>query len=163
MELLDVGGGFTGHFDACGNVMFGEIANTINQAVARYFPPERGVRVIAEPGRYFAGISCVMARALKQDCFLYYAVHIAPSKGSRVCTLTRLALPHLRHTAETSASLLTPIYGHRDRMDYATGVLKKDYWITDGLYGSFNCILYDGQNPEYQVRCCFCVVSAMHA
>mmetsp|Transcript_7591 Transcript_7591/g.20199 ORF Transcript_7591/g.20199 Transcript_7591/m.20199 type:complete len:382 (+) Transcript_7591:17-1162(+) len=106
MELLDVGGGFTGHFDACGNVMFGEIANTINQAVARYFPPERGVRVIAEPGRYFA---------------------------------------------ETSASLLTPIYGHRDRMDYATGVLKKDYWITDGLYGSFNCILYDGQNPEYQI------------
>jgi hypothetical protein len=23
--------------------------------------------------------------------------------------------------------------------------------ITDGLYGSFNCILYDGQNPGYQV------------
>lgn len=55
MELLDVGGGFTGHFDACGNVMFGEIANTINMAVARCFPPEMGVRVIAEPGRYFAG------------------------------------------------------------------------------------------------------------
>ncbi len=55
MELLDVGGGFTGHFDACGNVMFGEIANTINKAVAHCFPPERGVRVIAEPGRYFAG------------------------------------------------------------------------------------------------------------
>lgn len=54
--------------------------------------------------------------------------------------------------AETSASLLTPIYGHRDRMDTATGILKKDYWITDGLYGSFNCILYDGQNPQYQVR-----------
>ncbi|KAF5840290.1 ornithine decarboxylase 1 [Dunaliella salina] len=106
MELLDVGGGFTGHFDACGNVMFGEIANTINKAVARHFPPERGVRVIAEPGRYFA---------------------------------------------ETSASLLTPIYGHRDRVEAATGVLKKDYWITDGLYGSFNCILYDGQNPQYQV------------
>ena len=29
--------------------------------------------------------------------------------------------------------------------------VKKDYWITDGLYGSFNCILYDGQSPEYMV------------
>lgn len=39
MELLDIGGGFTGHFDECGNVMFGEIANTINAALATYFPP----------------------------------------------------------------------------------------------------------------------------
>lgn len=105
MELLDIGGGFSGRFDAMGNVMFGEIATTINNALATYFPPESGVRVIAEPGRYFA---------------------------------------------ETSASLLTPVYGMRDRTD-AAGTLKKDYWITDGLYGSFNCMLYDGQNPEYFV------------
>lgn len=106
MELLDIGGGFTGHFDACGNVMFGEIANAINAAVAELFPIESGVRIIAEPGRYFA---------------------------------------------ETSASLMTPIYGQRDRLDEAGGVKNKDYWLTDGLYGSFNCILYDGQNPTYQV------------
>ncbi len=106
MELLDIGGGFTGRFDASGNVMFGEIANTINAALAENFPPEMGVRVIAEPGRYFA---------------------------------------------ETAATLLTPVYGHRDRIG-SDGEVKKDYWITDGLYGSFNCIIYDGQNPEYQVR-----------
>jgi ornithine decarboxylase len=106
MELLDVGGGFTGHFDAHGNVMFGEIANTINSSLAKHFPPEMGVRVIAEPGRYFA---------------------------------------------ETSASLLTPVYGQRDRVDGVTGKISKDYWLTDGLYGSFNCIIYDGQNPEYSI------------
>ncbi|KAG2455071.1 hypothetical protein HYH02_000893 [Chlamydomonas schloesseri] len=105
MELLDIGGGFTGHFDECGNVMFGEIANTINAALATNFPPEMGVRVIAEPGRYFA---------------------------------------------ETSSTLLTPVYGQRDRTA-ADGTVKKDYWLTDGLYGSFNCILYDGQNPAYKV------------
>ena len=88
MELLDVGGGFTGHFDAHGNVMFGEIANTINSSLAKHFPPEMGVRVIAEPGRYFA---------------------------------------------ETSASLLTPVYGQRDRVDGVTGKISKDYWLTDGL------------------------------
>lgn len=96
MSLLDIGGGFTGHFDACGNVMFGDIATTINGALAAHFPPECGVQVIAEPGRYFA---------------------------------------------ETAATLLTPIYGTRDRTDSAAGGIKKDYWITDGLYGSFNCIL----------------------
>jgi ornithine decarboxylase len=106
MELLDIGGGFTGHFDSCGNVMFGEIANAINAAVAEHFPADSGVRIIAEPGRYFA---------------------------------------------ETAATLMTPVYGQRDRLNEDGSVKNKDYWLTDGLYGSFNCILYDGQNPTYQV------------
>jgi len=105
MELLDIGGGFSGQFDPMGNVMFGDIANTINNALAVYFPPEMDVAVVAEPGRYFA---------------------------------------------ETAGTLMTPVYGTRDRPD-ANGQVKKDYWITDGLYGSFNCILYDGQNPEYNI------------
>ncbi len=94
MELLDIGGGFTGHFDAFGNVEFGEIATTINAALAMYFPPDSGVRVIAEPGRYFA---------------------------------------------ETSSTLLTPVYGQRNRIA-KDGSTHKDYWLTDGLYGSFNCM-----------------------
>jgi diaminopimelate decarboxylase len=55
MELLDIGGGFTGQFDACGNVIFGDIALTINSALAAHFPADSGVHIIAEPGRYFAG------------------------------------------------------------------------------------------------------------
>lgn len=96
MELLDIGGGFTGHFDTMGNVMFGDIANAINAAVAEHFPIDQGVRIIAEPGRYFA---------------------------------------------ETAASLMTPVYGQRDRLNADGSVKNKDYWLTDGLYGSFNCIL----------------------
>ncbi|MEW5298294.1 MAG: hypothetical protein WDW36_001434 [Sanguina aurantia] len=106
MELLDIGGGFTGNFDAAGNVIFGDIATTLNSAIAASFPEEMNVRVIAEPGRYFA---------------------------------------------ETSSTLMTPIYGQRVRTDAVTKALSKDYWITDGLYGSMNCMLYDGQNPEYSV------------
>jgi ornithine decarboxylase len=45
MEMLDIGGGFTGHFDESGHVMFGDIARTINSALAAYFPPESGVKV----------------------------------------------------------------------------------------------------------------------
>jgi ornithine decarboxylase len=105
MRLLDIGGGFSGRFDECGHVMFGDIARTINTAISVHFPVESGVRVIAEPGRYFA---------------------------------------------ETSAALVVPVYGKRDRAAAAGGV-HKDYWLTDGLYGSFNCILYDGQKPQPQV------------
>jgi len=70
MDLLDIGGGFSGRFDSHGHVMFGDIARTINAALSAYFPADVGVRVIAEPGRYFA---------------------------------------------ETSAALLVPVYGKRDR------------------------------------------------
>jgi len=42
-----------------------------------------------------------------------------------------------RYFAETIAVLLTKIIGLREREDTI------DYWITDSLYGSFNCILYD--------------------
>lgn len=36
------------------------------------------------------------------------------------------------------------------------GAVHKDYWLTDGLYGSFNCILYDDQKPQPLVSriCC---------
>lgn len=105
MRLLDIGGGFTGHFDEHGHVMFGDIARTINKAISMHFPVESGVKIIAEPGRYFA---------------------------------------------ETSACLVVPVYGKRDRQG-ASGAVHKDYWLTDGLYGSFNCIIYDGQKPQAQV------------
>lgn len=70
MKLLDIGGGFTGRFDSHGHVIFGDIARTINSALSVHFPADSGVRVIAEPGRYFA---------------------------------------------ETSAALIVPVYGKRDR------------------------------------------------
>jgi len=113
MELLDIGGGFSGHFDGGGRVDLGAgVAAAINAALDDAFPEEMGVRVIAEPGRYFA---------------------------------------------ETSATLFTPVYGQRERRPPGAPApdpehpAHTDYWITDGLYGSFNCILYDGQNPEFRV------------
>lgn len=48
LHLLDLGGGWPGNNDE----RFIHFANTVNQALAQYFPKE--VQVIAEPGRYFA-------------------------------------------------------------------------------------------------------------
>ncbi|KAK7831375.1 hypothetical protein U0070_024663 [Myodes glareolus] len=51
MYLLDIGSGFPGSEDT--KLKFEEIASVINPALDKYFPPDSGVRVIAEPGRYY--------------------------------------------------------------------------------------------------------------
>ncbi|KAM0746702.1 hypothetical protein T439DRAFT_293537 [Meredithblackwellia eburnea MCA 4105] len=45
-DLLDIGGGFE-------DENFEEIAAVLRESIGRLFPVEEGVRVIAEPGRYF--------------------------------------------------------------------------------------------------------------
>ena len=95
MEILDIGGGFSGG-TGCGSKELEPVAAAINAALDALFPAECGVRVIAEPGRYFS---------------------------------------------EAAATLATPIFGRRRRRG-ASGE-EFDYWVTDGVYGSMNCLLYD--------------------
>ena len=51
LTILDIGGGFPGHRG--GERHFSELASTIRSALAKWFVGE-GLRVIAEPGRFFA-------------------------------------------------------------------------------------------------------------
>ena len=48
-----------------------------------------------------------------------------------------------RYFAETAATLVTRIFGKRVHRATATKPAGYDYWITDGLYGSMNSVLYD--------------------
>jgi ornithine decarboxylase len=52
--ILDVGGGFC-HDD------FESVARVLGQKVDEQFPPEMGVRIIAEPGRYFVASAFTLA------------------------------------------------------------------------------------------------------
>ncbi|KAL3132948.1 Mitochondrial 2-oxoadipate and 2-oxoglutarate transporter [Trebouxia sp. C0009 RCD-2024] len=97
MRILDIGGGFAGgSFDSTGTVQLGQVPLAVNTALATYFP-DPSVKVIAEPGRYFAEASCTFA------CMVF---------GIR------------------AQKLLDGEQGY-------------DYWITDGLYGSMNSVMYD--------------------
>ena len=96
LELLDIGGGFPGH--EAGDVSFADISHQINESLVKHFPSSAGVRVIAEPGRYFVSAAC---------------------------------------------SLATNVIGKRDKM----------YYINDGVYGSFNCLLYDHATVEVNTLC----------
>ena len=50
-----------------------------------------------------------------------------------------------RYFAEEIYEFYTPIIGQK------TKNCKNEYWIGDGLYGSFNSMLYDAHKPEYEV------------
>ncbi|XP_022182455.1 ornithine decarboxylase-like [Myzus persicae] len=51
MHLLNIGGRFPGNKNT--STFTTQIADIINDALNKWFPPNNGVTVIAEPGRYF--------------------------------------------------------------------------------------------------------------
>ncbi len=57
MTLLDLGGGFSKGLTKS----FTAVTDAINAALDQHFPPGRGVRIIAEPGRYFAESAAALA------------------------------------------------------------------------------------------------------
>ena len=113
-SLLDIGGGFTGRFNSFGIVqsMVGEIPAYINEALEKFFgadTPYSDLRVIAEPGRYFAEAS------------MHLACHVHSVRN------------RLDRASDDEPDVLIPTC---------------DYLISDGLYGSFNCVVYDGAKPR---------------
>lgn len=54
MKLLDIGGGYTSPSSAHTRHLFYATAAVINSSLDTYFPLKMGVRVISEPGQYFA-------------------------------------------------------------------------------------------------------------
>jgi ornithine decarboxylase len=113
-SLLDIGGGFTGRFNSFGIVqsMVGEIPAYINEALEKFFGPDTpysDLRVIAEPGRYFAEAS------------MHLACHVHSVRN------------RLDRASDDEPDVLIPTC---------------DYLISDGLYGSFNCVVYDGAKPR---------------
>jgi len=124
-RILDVGGGFPGEFlpdRKLGKTSFSDIAKTLDAALDQSFPIESGVRVIAEPGRYYATSTHTLA------------ARVIGRREPSHCNLT------FEPKSQTFRSQPGPGYM---------------YYINDGLYGSFNCVVYDHidvaatSHPEY--------------
>ncbi|KAM8954447.1 ornithine decarboxylase [Pelodytes ibericus] len=105
MHLLDIGGGFPGSEDV--KLKFEEVTSVINPALDKYFPVDSGVKIIAEPGRYYVASAFTLA------------VNIIAKKV-----------------------MLSEHTGSDDEEDCANDKTLM-YYVNDGVYGSFNCILYD--------------------
>lgn len=100
MTLLDIGGGFPGQDDA--KVSFVEICTSLRPALDELFPHEDGLRIIAEPGRFFVASAFTLA----------------------VNVIAKRIVPDVVH-------------------GNAAGSPRLMYYVNDGVYGSFNCLLYD--------------------
>jgi len=105
--LLDVGGGFPG--TDIDDITFEDTAKELTRGFDAFFQPSKGIRIIAEPGRFF------VASALTSVC--------------NVTSIRKVA------GSSTAKSDKHPSDGFM-------------YYLNDGVYGSFNCILFDHQHPE---------------
>jgi len=114
MKILDIGGGFPGQKDA--PVSFEEIANVLNEALDKFFPAESGVRIIAEPGRYFVASAFTLA------------VNVIAKR-----TVAR----------DISDINSAPPNGHHKQNVTSNDEPSHMYYVNDGVYGSFNSLLYD--------------------
>jgi ornithine decarboxylase len=122
-SLLDIGGGFPG-LGTAGMISFPEIASVLGPAIDDYFP--RGIRIIAEPGRYYASGTYTLCVSV---------------------TSRRVVLPHDKKSSSNPnnsidissipASDESPLpQDDNTRPSYM-------YYVNDGIYGSFNCLLFD--------------------
>lgn len=96
LKLLDIGGGFPG-LDGVDGAPFADVAACLRPVLNKLFPS--GVRIIAEPGRYFVAAAFDLA----------------------VNVTSRRVVP-------------------RDEDNACDSIM---YYVNDGVYGSFNCLLFD--------------------
>lgn len=198
MTMLDLGGGFSKGLTES----FVAVTNAINAALDQHFPVGCGVRIIAEPGRYFAeGASAlgVVVNGVREQlrlavgtCVCGVCVWGSRMCGSRMCGcsmcgfmscwfvcmwlygcplfasiwlvmmffLYLLCFFHLL-PGEDRRTHTPPLYIRMHLSPYTSPhaspapppcaggaptsppIPHVDYFVSDGIYGSFNCILYD--------------------
>ncbi len=115
MQLLDIGGGFAaGTSDGQG---LGDVPAAVNAALDMYFPVTDNMRVIAEPGRYFA-------ESMATYHTMVFGTRSRPVDGGMVDDGVDAQQHEARHM---------------------------EYWVTDGLYGSMNSVLYDHATLQCRV------------
>jgi ornithine decarboxylase len=121
-DFLDVGGGYA-------HDNFDKIATVLSNAIDRYFPDEdfapggrlcpSGLRIIGEPGRYYV-----------QRAFILATNIIARRDGAS-------EINEPSKEVETNNGGIT-VRGEEEKPQVM-------YYQNDGVYGAFNCILYDHQ------------------
>jgi len=132
--LLDIGGGFPGQPNA--RLPFEKICAVLRPALDLYFPESMNVRIIAEPGRFYVAsaftlvLNVIARRVLNMEDY-------TGNDGDEVdiANTTDSSGGH-DDSAVPSSEIIENVRG--DASDRAFM-----YYLNDGVYGSFNCILFD--------------------
>lgn len=134
LQILDIGGGFPGATDPFPHPSFCEIAKALRGVLDELFPENMGVKIIAEPGRYFAAEThslavCVFAR---RDVDM----EEAEGEGEEEEEEVKEEIINAKDVENNG--------NHQEGADDES-VEKPDflYYVNDGVYGSFNCLIFD--------------------
>jgi ornithine decarboxylase len=123
-QVLDLGGGWPGSLhgeEEVGEIGFEEICAKVRPALDRLFPSNESLRIIAEPGRYFA-----------HAC------------ASAVCNITSK-----RAVVAEAPALVEAVSGDDDTDHEMTDneaevdVVGFRYYVNDGVYSTFNAVICD--------------------
>lgn len=134
MNILDIGGGYPGTSNPV--VSFDEISNVISHTLDNLFPVNyvENLEIIAEPGRYYAASVFTLATQIiaKKTC-TYNNEEI--QMNSTVIENDGLLKfkPNLIEEQQSTEQIMKNV-------DEKHGVM---YYLNDGVYGSFNCTVFD--------------------
>jgi ornithine decarboxylase len=148
-DVLDIGGGFPGDSEA--TLCFDDICAALRPALDQHFPEDRGVRILAEPGRYFVGSSHTLA----VNIIGRKVMPAVSSPSSDPVVGETSLLQQQQHCLQHSTTAVKAVLGEEqtsqgDKNQNANADVDKPntvdtvkYFVNDGIYGSFNCIMYD--------------------
>ena len=121
----------------------------LRPALDTYFPESSGVRIISEPGRFFVAsaftlaVNVIAKRAVPRDNssyekgkFLKFSNAYCNLWCQKLCLIYYLQLNMLFITDDTTTADDEPHFM---------------YYVNDGVYGSFNCLLYDHAEVYFEL------------
>lgn len=112
-------------------------------ALDKYFPVDAGVRIIAEPGRFYVAsaytlvVNIIAKKVIIDDDTASDGNRLrltdATNSGMKLSLNVQLGVSKYQQAACVSCA------------EEDEGTIDKTlmYYVNDGVYGSFNCILYD--------------------
>jgi len=140
LTLLDIGGGWPGTDE--GPLILEDICEAIARHITNLFPPK--VRVIAEPGRFFCASSYTLAVTVTSRRERY-------SLGQRA--QNRISTPGESHESEAQKKQPAADVSDSERETKEEAEPREPskevlYYLSDGVYGSFNNIVFDHATPS---------------
>lgn len=139
INIIDIGGGFPG-IHSNNNINIEEISEKINEAQKKFFEKEiqeGTIQFIAEPGRYFVEKSHTLVLNVigkKQEIY----------KKETFCDSSRDETDNETDSENNTVNLCT------DKELFSKKTVQENtiiYYLNDGIYGSFNCIIFDHKQP----------------
>jgi ornithine decarboxylase len=121
MKLVDIGGGWPGADSK--ELSFGNITEGLNDRLVELFPRDE-VELISEPGRYFAAATTTLATCV-------------------ISRRDRSARPDVSIVERSS-----PVDQKNVTAQHVTDDRCVSYYMSDGIYGSFNNVFFDHALPK---------------